>query len=86
MHHLIDPSTRMPAGTDCLTATVLADDAAQAEAWATAALVAGSVSGMKALLRAQLAGLMVTQSGNIQLTPRMSQVLQLTQKSRPGQL
>lgn len=76
-HHLIDPLTGLPAATDSLTVTVLADDAAQAEAWATAALVAGSVSGMDALLEAQLAGLMVTESGNILLTPIMAQVLQL---------
>ena len=57
--------------------TILGEDAAQAEAWATAALVAGSGAGMEALLEAGLAGLMVTQGGGILVTPRMHERLQL---------
>ena len=41
-HHEIDPRTGQPAETDLLTVTVLAKAATRAEAWATAALVAGS--------------------------------------------
>lgn len=48
-HHLINPATGQPAATDGLTVTIMADDAAQAEAWATATLVAGSQTGMAAL-------------------------------------
>lgn len=40
-HHIIDPETGDSAATDLLTASVVADDASTAEAWATAALVAG---------------------------------------------
>jgi thiamine biosynthesis lipoprotein len=76
-HHLIDPLSGSPALTDGLTMTVLAEDAAQAEAWATAALVAGSDAGMEALLEADLAGLMVTQDGGILVTPPMHERLQL---------
>jgi len=76
MHHLIDPLTGSPAKTDGLTVTVIAKEAAVAEAWATAALVAGSVVGMDALLEYDLAGLMITQNGRILVTPRMDQHLQ----------
>jgi thiamine biosynthesis lipoprotein len=77
MHHLIDPASGAPAVTDGLTMTILADDAAQAEAWATAALIAGSGPGMEALLEAGLAGLMVTQGGGVLATPRLHKRLQL---------
>ncbi|MDJ0756702.1 MAG: FAD:protein FMN transferase [Ardenticatenaceae bacterium] len=40
-HHIIDPLSGDSASTDLLTASVVADDASTAEAWATAALVAG---------------------------------------------
>ncbi len=77
MHHLIDPLTGISANTDGLTVTVLADGAAQAEAWATAALVAGSALGMDSLLDYDLAGLMITQNGRILVTPDMEQQLSL---------
>lgn len=76
-HHLIDPATGQPAATDGLTATILSEDAAQAEVWATATLVAGSEAGMDALLDANLAGLMVMQNGRILVTPPMHQHLQM---------
>jgi thiamine biosynthesis lipoprotein len=77
VHHLIDPASGAPALTDGLTMTILAEDAAHAEAWATAALIAGSGAGMEALLEAGLAGLMVTQGGDILATPLMHERLQL---------
>jgi thiamine biosynthesis lipoprotein len=76
-HHTIDPVTGLPADTDGLTVTILADDAAQAEAWATATLVDGSIEGMDALADADLAGLMVMRSGQILVTPPMDQFLQM---------
>lgn len=41
MHHVIDPATGTPSTTDLMRVTALADDAATAEAWATALLLAG---------------------------------------------
>jgi thiamine biosynthesis lipoprotein len=76
-HHLIDPATGHPADTDGLTMTILADDAAQAEAWATATLVAGSQAGMAALLDTDLAGLMVLRNGRVLVTPSLDQQLQM---------
>ncbi|MBK8986345.1 MAG: FAD:protein FMN transferase [Chloroflexi bacterium] len=75
-HHLLDPTTGQPVVTDALTVTILAEDAAQAEAWATATLVAGSADGLAALLEMELAGLMVTDDGRILVTPPMYAVLQ----------
>ncbi|MCB0005944.1 MAG: FAD:protein FMN transferase [Anaerolineales bacterium] len=75
-HHLIDPWTGEPAATDGLTVTVLASQAAVAEAWATATLVAGSGYGMANLLDHDVAGLMVTQTGRILATPAMDEKLQ----------
>ncbi len=77
VHHLIDPVTGQPAATDGLTVTILADDSAQAEAWATAALAAGSQAGMEALLDTDVAGLMVLRNGRILATPHMDQQLQM---------
>ena len=42
MHHVIDPATGRPSSTDLLRVTTVADDAATAEAWATALLLAGA--------------------------------------------
>ena len=76
MHHLIDPLTGSPAQTDGLTVTILAAEAAVAEAWATATLIAGSIVGMESLLDEDLAGLMITQNGRVLVSPRMDQHLQ----------
>ncbi len=73
-HHLIDPRTGEPAQTDALTATVLAPDASQAEAWATASLVAGMVDGIAALETRNLAGALVGADGTVALTPSMSRL------------
>lgn len=44
MHHVIDPATGRPSTTDLVRVTAIAEDAAHAEAWATALLVSGSDS------------------------------------------
>lgn len=71
MHHLIDPRTGWPADTDGLTVSVLAGRAAVAEAWATAALIAGSTRGVEILASHSIAGLMVTRAGQVLVTPTM---------------
>jgi thiamine biosynthesis lipoprotein len=73
MHHLIDPLTGRPAATDGVSVTVVAKEAALAEAWATATLVAGSTEGMAALVDHDLAGLFITQDGRLLVTPRMDE-------------
>ena len=77
-HHLIDPQTGQPANTDALTATVFASEAAVAEAWATATLIAGTDTGIDNLLEHDLAGLVIGRDGRILATPAMDQLLQGT--------
>ncbi len=48
-HHLIDPRTGQPAESDIVTATVCAPNAVQAEAWAKATLIGGSLPDFPAL-------------------------------------
>ncbi|MEZ4591791.1 MAG: FAD:protein FMN transferase [Chloroflexota bacterium] len=75
-HHLINPRTGQPAQTNLLTATVLAPEAAVAEAWATAILIAGAEVGMQLLLEQEMAGLVVGRDGRILATPQMDHLLQ----------
>jgi thiamine biosynthesis lipoprotein len=72
VHHLIDPRTGHPAATDALAVSVLAPDAAQAEGWATAALVAGRDEGLALLSRQGLAGAVVDWQHQLRLTPAMA--------------
>ena len=58
-HHLIDPSTALPATTTLLTATVLAADTATAEVFATAAMLADGPGAVELLDSVGLAGFMV---------------------------
>ncbi len=77
-HHLIDPQTGQSANTDALTATVFAPEAAVAEAWATATLIAGMDAGIDNLLEHDLAGLVIARDGRILATPAMDHLLQGT--------
>lgn len=60
VHHLIDPSTSMPSATTLLSATVVAADAATAEAFATAAMMHDAPGAIAFLDSAGLPGLVVT--------------------------
>lgn len=70
-HHIIDPRTGLPAQTDLLTATVLASDAASAEAWATASLVNGLESGILGLTTHGYAGVLMGTDREAMVTPAM---------------
>ncbi|MCA9972920.1 MAG: FAD:protein FMN transferase, partial [Anaerolineales bacterium] len=71
-HHLIDPRTGQPVQTDLLTVTVLAKTAVRAEAWATAALVAGTAVAYRRLTAKNLAAALVDQTGDLRLTPALT--------------
>lgn len=73
LHHLIDPRTGQPADTNLVTVSVLADDAAEAEVWATAALVGGDTDGYELLMNRQLAGVLVGDNGRWRTTPNLNQ-------------
>lgn len=63
-HHIIDPRNGLPAETDILTATVIAESALEAEALAKAVLISGSRAGLDWLdSDDRLAGLLVLENG-----------------------
>jgi FAD:protein FMN transferase len=64
-HHLLDPATNRPAWTGVLSATAKAPTAAQAEALAKAAVLAGPTGGRKIL--AAYGGVMTEYDGAIQV-------------------
>jgi thiamine biosynthesis lipoprotein len=69
-HHLIDPLTWRPAQTDVIQATVLADTARAAEAFAKATVLAGSDLAAEILDRPGVHGaLLLTTRGEIRATP-----------------
>jgi thiamine biosynthesis lipoprotein len=71
-HHLIDPATWRSAETDVVQATVLADTARAAEAFAKAAVLAGSDQASAVLDRPGVrGGLLLTTRGEIRATPEM---------------
>lgn len=70
-HHLIDPRTGQPAETNAMTVSLLARDATRAEAWATAALVAGVEAGLEATEDEQLAAVFIDKNEDLFLTEEM---------------
>jgi len=64
-HHLIDPTQAKPSTTTLLTATVIAADAATAEAFATAAMMLDGAAAVAMLDNVGLAGLVVDASGEV---------------------
>jgi thiamine biosynthesis lipoprotein len=69
-HHLIDPATWQPAATDLVQATVLADSARRAEAFAKAAIIAGSRAAFELADRPFVHGLLVlTERGDVLASP-----------------
>ena len=72
-HHLIDPRLQHPSGSGLLTATVLAVDAATAEAFATAAMMLAAPDAVDLLDRIGLAGLVVTASGEVLCTESLTE-------------
>jgi thiamine biosynthesis lipoprotein len=67
-HHLIDPRTSRPTTSGLAAVTVIAAEASWAEVGAKAALVAGLAEGPDLLSAAGLAGLFVTDAGELVAT------------------
>lgn len=78
VHHLIDPHTGSTATTDLVTVSVLAADAAVAEAWAKAALVVGVTRGHAWLVEQQLPAALVDLQGQLTVTPALQPFIQTT--------
>ena len=67
-HHVIDPATAHPSTSGVTTATVIANDAATAEVFATAAMMLPGDDAIAMLEGVRLAGLVVTDDGTIHRT------------------
>lgn len=63
MHHVIDPGTGRPSDTDLMRVTAVADDAATAEAWATALLLAGRERAAREAAERGITAVLVDQQG-----------------------
>jgi thiamine biosynthesis lipoprotein len=70
-HHLIDPSRSQPSATGVVTATVIAADAATAEAFATAAMLLPAPEAIAMLEKVRLAGLLVDDTDEVHETSTM---------------
>ncbi|MGB8860557.1 MAG: FAD:protein FMN transferase, partial [Ilumatobacteraceae bacterium] len=70
-HHLIDPTRATPSASGIVTATVLAADAATAEAFATAAMMLPGDEAVAMLDSVHLAGLAVDRDGQVFETSTM---------------
>jgi thiamine biosynthesis lipoprotein len=65
-HHLIDPRTLLPAETDLIQATVVAETAREAEVLAKSAVILGSTAGLRLLEESSAhAAVLLTESGEI---------------------
>jgi thiamine biosynthesis lipoprotein len=71
-HHLIDPSVASPSTSGVVTATVLAADAATAEAFATASMMLPGPEAVAMLERVHLAGLVVDGEGRVLATSTLT--------------
>ena len=74
MHHIIAPETRLPAEVTLELVSVVAPDAATADALATA-LIADPTRGLPALRHAGAAALVVDRSGDRLVTPELEALL-----------
>lgn len=70
-HHLIDPTSGQPANTDLLSASVLAVDAAPAEAWATVGVVMGMQRALADFTHRGIASVLVRDDHHVEVTPAM---------------
>lgn len=67
-HHLIDPFSQRPTDSGVINATVLAADAATAEAFATSAMMLRAPAAVEMLEQLGLAGLLVDSDGVVHTT------------------
>ena len=75
LHHIIDPCTGRPAATDLVAATVFADTAVHADVLAKCCIVLGSLRSLTLLESQGCRGLLVTDGGQMILSPGMEEYL-----------
>ncbi len=77
-HHILDPSTGYPA-RGMASVTVVAPRGELADAYATAAFVLGMEEGYRFLVERGVEGLLVSDAGEVRMTPGMAELAELTQ-------
>lgn len=75
LHHIIDPATGRPARSGIVAATVVAETAVRAEVLAKACIVLGRAGALNLLHRHGSPGLLVTEQGEVILTPGLEEYL-----------
>lgn len=73
MHHVIDPRTGSPSHTDLTRVTVIADDSATAEAWATALLLAGREDAAREARARGITTVLVADDGQVVVTGALAE-------------
>ncbi len=76
-HHILDPATGLPAA-GMASVTVVASRGELADAYATAAFVLGMEEGYRFLLEHGVEGLLVSDSGEVRMTPGMARLARVT--------
>lgn len=74
-HHIIDPHSGLPAGSDVVSVTIVAPNAVEAETAAKSVLIRGSVEGLAWLESKNLAGLIILENGTILYSQRINEYL-----------
>lgn len=81
-HHILDPATGAPArGMACVT--VVAPRGEWADAYATAAFVLGMEEGYRFLVERGVEGLLVSDTGQVRMTPGLAERVQVDAGSWP---
>lgn len=72
-HHILDPSTGLPARSGLCSVSIVAEDSATADALATACIVLGEEKTLALLNRLGICGLMIREDGNIVMSDGMAE-------------
>ncbi len=77
-HHILDPETGWPAENDLRSVTVVSHSSARADAYATAAFVAGSQKGLELITREDdLEAIFIVKDGDILLTAGLKEAFSI---------
>nr|WP_245302610.1 FAD:protein FMN transferase [Symbiobacterium terraclitae] len=82
-HHILDPATGFPAA-GMASVTVIAPRGEWADAFATAAFVLGMEEGYRFLVEHGVEGILVSETGEVRLTPGMAHLAEVRAGDWPG--
>lgn len=75
-HHIIDPLTGMPRGTDLLCASIISSSAFKADCLSTIALSIGMTEAQKLISHEGVAGVLLQEDGTLYLSPQLRKTAQ----------